>query len=167
MKRKCEEDSNVLLAIVTRSFCQHCETDTVEENIDRFILFKWRETTENTRQRNQRICRSFEKLIFPFSSWTLDIIFQWLQLTSSSMYKLLTTQVFSLNTMVKKSRQHFAGHSPAAQNNCMYTKRTCIFLLNGIKEICFIKTVFFRFLVYYLQFESEWQCMFYQQILRW
>ena len=49
MKRKCEEGSNVLLAIVTRSFCQLCETDTVEENVDRFILFKRRETTGNTR----------------------------------------------------------------------------------------------------------------------
>ena len=145
MKIKCKEDNNVLLAIVTRSFCQHCQTDTVEENVDRFILFKWRETTGNTRQRNQMVCRSSEKLTFSFSCWTLDIICQWLQLTSSSMYKEFTTQVFSSNTMVKKSRQHFPGHSSAAQNNCMYTKRTCIFLLNGIKEVCFIKTVSFVF----------------------
>lgn len=34
-----------LLAIfVTRSFCQHCETDTVKENADRFILLKRRKT---------------------------------------------------------------------------------------------------------------------------
>ena len=101
MKRKCGEDNNVLLAIVTRSFCQHCQTDTVEENVDRFMLFKWRETTGNTRQRNQRICRSSEKLTFSFSCWTLDIICQWLQLTSSSMYKEFTTQVFSSNTGLK------------------------------------------------------------------
>ena len=129
MKRKCEEDTNVLLAIVTRSFCQHCETDTVEENVDRFILFKWRETTGYTRQRNHRICKSSEKLTFSFSSSTLDIIFQWLQQTSSSIYKELTTQVFSSNTLCWT----FTGST-----KLLYTKRTCIFLLNGIKEVvCF------------------------------
>ena len=44
MKRKCEEDTNVLVAILSHDevFVNNCETDTVKENVDRFTLFKQR-----------------------------------------------------------------------------------------------------------------------------
>ena len=123
-------------------FCQHyiVKLITVKENFGRFTQFKRRETTGYTQQRINRICRSSAKLIFLFSSWTFDIIFQWLQLTSSSMYKELTTQVFSSNTMVTKSQQHFTGRSPAAQN--YWTQREPVYFFSTVSKRSVLKRLF-------------------------